>query len=81
MKKKSRTRLRRHRQRHLHTPQPLEPRKLGAEPPRVRALVFFPTLRDGRLNPHALHAGQEVTAGTKLVLQVWYAHGDRFSIL
>jgi prolyl 4-hydroxylase len=56
-------------------------RGVAVAPAKGTALVFFPTLRDGRLNPHALHAGQEVTAGTKLVLQVWYAHGDRFSIL
>ena len=39
-------------------------RGVAVAPAKGTALVFFPTLRDGRLNPYALHAGQEVTAGS-----------------
>ena len=37
-------------------------RGLSVQPSRGDALVFFPTLMDGRLNPHALHAAEEVCA-------------------
>jgi prolyl 4-hydroxylase len=53
-------------------------RDVRVPPQSGAALVFFPTLNDGRLNPHARHAAEELRAGTKHVMQVWYLHGDSF---
>ena len=55
------------------------PNGFRVQPHRGTAVVFFPTLMNGALNPHGRHAAEEVLGDvTKRVLQVWYAHGDDF---
>jgi len=44
-------------------------------PKEGRAIIFHPTSKDGRTDPHMMHGSEETTSGQKFVVQQWITHG------